>query len=527
MNYGKKIWSALAVVTILAAPLSTEAAKFNDIPANASYEKAVEKLVKFNVLGGYADQTFKPNQPVTRAQAASIMAKALALDLQQVKAPGFTDVQATNGHYAAIAKLTELGIFTKAEKFNPNSPITRVQMAKMLVQAFELQSTTLQNFNDVKPSDWYYEHVGILGALKVTKNKGKFDPNGIVTRAHFATFVERVITMKRGDGLSDMWDRWGAWDSRGVIGVPTIPIIEKPVQKPIEKPQEQPKEPVEVVKESNPELVKKIDTVIDDLQSSQDDVEDVLEDLEEAIDDNDKKDIEKEKKKLSNELQELDRLLARAKDLLEQAEDKNSADVAKITSVLETEIRKATKTYTKAFAETFDKDYYDERFEDLLDDLEKEIKAANKAIKDTSFNRMEETHEDLIVLVAEAQKARESYKDSNVSTLKDLDADVAKAVKEATNLIDDIEEWFEDRLDSQLDNFKDSFDDALDELDDALDDGKKSKIYDAKEKIEKLISNAQKVVDDYEDIDFDSLQKDLTSFEDLIAKAKKELRDAK
>lgn len=47
---------------------------FKDVKANTETGKAIYTMVEKGVLSGYPDGTFKPNQPVTNAQAAKMLA---------------------------------------------------------------------------------------------------------------------------------------------------------------------------------------------------------------------------------------------------------------------------------------------------------------------------------------------------------------------------------------------------------------------------------------------------------------------
>ncbi|WP_010094763.1 S8 family peptidase [Ornithinibacillus scapharcae] len=50
---------------------------FKDVPVSKYYAKAINSLAKENIIKGYTDQTFKPNQPISRAEFSIILAKAL------------------------------------------------------------------------------------------------------------------------------------------------------------------------------------------------------------------------------------------------------------------------------------------------------------------------------------------------------------------------------------------------------------------------------------------------------------------
>jgi hypothetical protein len=53
------------------------ATKFPDVPADAWYAKAVEKVNDMGLMLGYEDGTFRPNDKLTRAEAATILKRLI------------------------------------------------------------------------------------------------------------------------------------------------------------------------------------------------------------------------------------------------------------------------------------------------------------------------------------------------------------------------------------------------------------------------------------------------------------------
>ena len=100
----------------------------------------MNELAERNIIGGYPDGTFKPGNPITRGQAAAIIAKLTEMDLTNVKNPNFKDVSEANGYYKAIAALAEANIIDGYGdgRYGPNDPIKRGQLASILVKAFDL-----------------------------------------------------------------------------------------------------------------------------------------------------------------------------------------------------------------------------------------------------------------------------------------------------------------------------------------------------------------------------------------------------
>ena len=58
-------------------------AKFNDVPNNDNYLKAIEFLNENGIINGYPDNTFKPSNKVTRAEFATVLVKTLKFSYSQ------------------------------------------------------------------------------------------------------------------------------------------------------------------------------------------------------------------------------------------------------------------------------------------------------------------------------------------------------------------------------------------------------------------------------------------------------------
>ncbi|MCL2768436.1 MAG: S-layer homology domain-containing protein, partial [Synergistaceae bacterium] len=76
----KKFVAFLAVVALLAvaAPVFAATNPFMDVPMNSWAYDAVAQLASKGILSGYPDGLYKGRQPMTRYEAASMVARALA-----------------------------------------------------------------------------------------------------------------------------------------------------------------------------------------------------------------------------------------------------------------------------------------------------------------------------------------------------------------------------------------------------------------------------------------------------------------
>lgn len=135
----------------------------------------------------------------SRAAVAAEIAKALGLDTTP-RETGFIDVPENHPQSGAIAVMHELGIFSGNEegKFNPASPITRAQIAKVFVNAFDLnQQGAYLTFPDTA-DHWSAGSVSILASNGITtgKENGTFGINDQLLNRQLTTFMERINALQ-------------------------------------------------------------------------------------------------------------------------------------------------------------------------------------------------------------------------------------------------------------------------------------------------------------------------------------------
>ncbi|WP_338655997.1 S-layer homology domain-containing protein [Sporosarcina psychrophila] len=181
---------------------STE--RFSDVPSSKHFAEAVYNLAERNIIGGYPDGTFKPGNSITRGQAAAIIAKMIKLDTSKVKDPGFKDVPKANGYYKAIAAMAEKSIISGYGdgRYGPNDPITRGQMASILVKAFDLPRYDFTSykspFEDVKRGTGHDPNILTIYRLGITTGKSadRFSPNESITRGQAAKMLKATEEAK-------------------------------------------------------------------------------------------------------------------------------------------------------------------------------------------------------------------------------------------------------------------------------------------------------------------------------------------
>jgi hypothetical protein len=189
-----------AVVASAVAPAASAAeVKFTDLTGvSAETLTAIEALVGLNVIVGFPDGTFKPNQPINNSQAAEMIVKFLPNVDPKAAPTGKVFEDLTEKSYASkfAEALVDAGLIPAGGKFNATAGITREAMAVVAVKAFGLKDTgAAVEIKDLdKASEAARASIKILAQHNLTNLlEGNFRPTETVTRSQFALFFYRGV----------------------------------------------------------------------------------------------------------------------------------------------------------------------------------------------------------------------------------------------------------------------------------------------------------------------------------------------
>jgi|GEM_PF-6218870 len=111
---------------------------FTDVDANYAYKTAVDYVKSAGIVEGYADGTFKPNSKINRAEFTKIMITALKHNPQTFWNKCFPDVQTEwFAPYVCYAKNSEIINGYQDGKFKPNNNITVPEALKIVLEGFK------------------------------------------------------------------------------------------------------------------------------------------------------------------------------------------------------------------------------------------------------------------------------------------------------------------------------------------------------------------------------------------------------
>ncbi|MFJ7825426.1 choice-of-anchor I family protein [Psychrobacillus sp. NPDC096623] len=180
--------------------------KFKDVKPSHWAHAFIEDLVGKGIVKGKTAENFAPEDKVTRIQFAMMIARTLDVKPTTNKRT-FTDVPAAA--QAEIQALMETGIILgKADgSFKPNEYLTREQMAAIIVRAYEYQTNTkvqveqVKQYKDSNKISSYakeaIEKAHALGVMTGNQN-GEIQPKVSSSRAQAAKVISEMLSKTTG-----------------------------------------------------------------------------------------------------------------------------------------------------------------------------------------------------------------------------------------------------------------------------------------------------------------------------------------
>lgn len=147
-------------------------------------------------IGGYDDGTVKPNNKITRAEAAAIIAKVSAdFDAKAVYDSDFADVKNTLWYADFIGFCAEKKIITGYPDgtFRPDENITRAEFTVMITRYLGLKASGKKAFSDTG-DHWADGYINALKNAKIVDGytDGTYKPENDITRAEAVKMVNRA-----------------------------------------------------------------------------------------------------------------------------------------------------------------------------------------------------------------------------------------------------------------------------------------------------------------------------------------------
>ncbi|MCI3927167.1 S-layer homology domain-containing protein [Paenibacillus sp. TRM 82003] len=152
-------------------------------------ESTINQAISKGYVGGYPDNTFKPDAEVSRAEFIKMLSVALGFEAQNNGGP-------EEWFQPFVAFLVEQGIHTKNEFNNLyNEKMTRVEVARLAVRA------VLDEGEEMPENDDNFMLEATERGLLNGVGNGQLLPDGRTTRAQAVAIIERILSLNTGEEL--------------------------------------------------------------------------------------------------------------------------------------------------------------------------------------------------------------------------------------------------------------------------------------------------------------------------------------
>lgn len=198
-KYGLKGWGAwhLGQEDIQIWSLLNQHVLFKDIN-NHWAKDSISLMNEYNWMKGYEDHSFRPQNPISREEVATLLTNALKLKSTK-SASSFKDLAKDRWSFPYVSTISTYGLMKgyPDQTFRPTHSITRAEFASSLARSFSLaqhKPTSSVSFQDVS-NHWASHDIKTLNEAGIISGygDGTFRPNQIVTRAEAAVMLSKII----------------------------------------------------------------------------------------------------------------------------------------------------------------------------------------------------------------------------------------------------------------------------------------------------------------------------------------------
>lgn len=167
----------------------------------------IELAAAKGLVDGVGDGKYDPDRKVTRAEFTALLVRSLGRGTSTDAASPYDDVKTGSWYYGDVAKAKTLGLlkFADGNRFKPDQPLTREEMASMLAAVLALEKmpiakdpVSLAGYKDIGNVDASYsEDVRLMVNYRIMEGTGGdiFSPKGETTRAQAAVVFIRMLRL--------------------------------------------------------------------------------------------------------------------------------------------------------------------------------------------------------------------------------------------------------------------------------------------------------------------------------------------
>lgn len=189
------------------APTPTPVVEFSDVPDSSWARRFIQRLNTRDIVVGFPDGSFRPDQYATRAEFAVMLEKVFEPE-NSGNSSNFKDLSADYWAYDAIKNVSKMGILKgyPAGDFRPDQPVTRAEALVALATVLKLKTPptptkTLQGYLDGdQVLDYAIAKVAAAqeaGLVAGYRKEKLLIPNKPVTRAELTAMLSQALALSQ------------------------------------------------------------------------------------------------------------------------------------------------------------------------------------------------------------------------------------------------------------------------------------------------------------------------------------------
>ncbi|MDD5197842.1 MAG: S-layer homology domain-containing protein [Candidatus Gracilibacteria bacterium] len=171
---------------------------FSDVPSNHPYVTAINFLKSKGIVSGN-DNKFSPDATITRAELLKMVFGAAETTLVTDSSNHFSDIDPTSWQaaYANTAKVNKIIGGYSDGTFRPNNPITRAEAFKIIINTFyteALDTVSFPVFDDVSVDVWYAPYALFAKTESLINfSFNSFEPDTLMNRGEVANAIYMLL----------------------------------------------------------------------------------------------------------------------------------------------------------------------------------------------------------------------------------------------------------------------------------------------------------------------------------------------
>lgn len=185
------------ISTLMMVGISSLSLAYTDVSGHWA-EETINKMNEYKIVNGYSDDSFRPDNEMTRAEFVTVVNRLLGIKKESNKY--IPDISRQDWYYSEVRRAVEAGIIQGDELgyIHPDKKITREEAVVMLARAFKIRVTTNIQSKYIDQDDissWAKENfLSFVNQGYITGyNDETLKPKNTIKRAEAITIINRII----------------------------------------------------------------------------------------------------------------------------------------------------------------------------------------------------------------------------------------------------------------------------------------------------------------------------------------------